>query len=210
MTKTAFLTLMLGVVLTTPAFAETKEKAAPAAEKKAKAVEVKPEKDNPVNEWMTAENKLIDTLNKPGKESFLILRNKHSVIRTVRVVERDVGSAVAACGKNNPDMKEAMDTRFKDWKHAIDPILVDADKFLKKEIEEQQLVYPNDFRHVLALNDKAFDYTESMVKKEVVTDKKACEKLLDSMDRTEDKLVNLLQDILVPENVVRERVKNNG
>ncbi len=199
MKKTAALTLMIllaGI--------------APAAAQKAKEVVVAPEKNTPVTEWMAAENKLIDTLNKSGKESFLILRNKHSVIRTVRIVERDVGSAVESCGKNNPDMKAAMDTRFKDWQSAINPILNDAEKFLKTEIEEQQLVYPNDFRHVLKLNDDAYEYTEKMVKKEVITDKPACEKLRDSMDRTEDQLVTLLQDILIPENVIRDRTKDNG
>ncbi len=176
-----------------------------AAEKKAKEVVVKPQ-ETPVSEWMNAENKLIDTLDKKNKESFLILRNKHSVIRSVRIVERDVGSAVKACGDKNPGMKKDMDARFKDWQNAVDPILKDADKFLQQEIDEQQIVYPSDFRHVLKLNDKAYEYTESQVKKEVVTSEEACGRLLNSMDRTEDKLVELLQDILVPQNVIRERV----
>lgn len=181
---------------------------APAYAQKAKQVEVKPEKNNPVQAWMEAENKLIDTLNQRGKEQFLILRNKHSMVRTVRVVGRDVGGAVKACGKNNPDMKEEMDARFSEWSGAVNSILDDADKFLQKEIDEQQLVYPSDFRHILKLNDKAYDYTESQVKKEVVTSKDACKKLLASMDRTEDRMVELLQDILVPESVIRERTKN--
>ena len=184
-------------VMTAPAFAQ-----------KAKPVEVKPEKNNPVQEWMDAENKLVDTLNQRGKEQFLVLRNKHSMVRTVRVVTRDVGSAVKACGKNNPDMKDTMDGRFGQWSGAVTPILDNADKFLQKEIDEQQLVYPSDFRHILKLNDKAYDYTEAQVKKEVVTSKDACENLLKSMDRTEDRMVELLQDILVPENVIRERTKN--
>lgn len=182
--------------------------APPAHAQTAKEIEVKPEGKNPVSEWMAAENKLIDTLNRAGKERFLIMRNKHGVIRTIKLVERDVGSAVKACGKNNSDMKKDMDARFKDWKNAIHPILKDAQKFLDKEIEEQQLVYPSDFRHVLKMNDKAYEYTEKQVVKEVVSSKEACEKLLASMDRTEDKLVQLLQDILIPENVIRERTKD--
>lgn len=183
--------------------------APPAHAQTAKEIEVKPEGKNPVSEWMAAENKLIDTLNRAGKERFLIMRNKHGVIRTIKLVERDVGSAVKACGKNNSDMKKDMDARFKDWKNAIHPILKDAQKFLDKEIEEQQLVYPSDFRHVLKMNDKAYEYTEKQVVKEVVSSKEACEKLLASMDRTEDKLVQLLQDILIPENVIRERTKDS-
>lgn len=183
--------------------------ATPALAQKAKEVEVKPEGKNPVSEWMAAENKLIDTLNRSGKERFLIMRNKHSVIRTIKLVERDVGAAVKACGKNNADMKKDMDGRFKDWQNAIHPILKDAQKFLDKEIDEQQLVYPSDFRHVLKMNDKAYEYTEKQVIKEVVSSKEACEKLLASMDRSEDQLVQLLQDILIPENVIRERTKDS-
>lgn len=184
--------------------------ASPAYAQKAKEVEVKPEGKNPVTEWMAAENKLIDTLDRRGKERFLIMRNKHSVIRTIKLVERDVGSAVKACGKNNADIKKDMDARFKDWQGAVNPILKDAQKFLDKEIEEQQLVYPSDFRHVLKMNDKAYEYSEKQIIKEVVTSKEACGKLLASMDRTEDQLVQLLQDILIPENVIRERTKDNG
>lgn len=193
--KHALLFICLMITVSLPALA---------AEKTAKTVEIDPQK-TPVSEWMTAENKLIDTLNKEGKEDFYILRNKYSVIRSIRVVERDVGNAVKACGKSNADMKNPMDARFKDWQNAVDPILVDAEKFLNKEIDEQQLVYPTDFRHVLKMNDKAFEYSESKIKKQVVTSKEACSKLLDSMDSTEDRLVELLQDILVPSNVIRER-----
>lgn len=184
--------------------------AAPSHAQTAKKVGVDPEEQSPVSEWMAAENKLIETLNARGKEEFLIMRNKHSVLRSVRIVERDVGNAVKACGKANPDLKEPMRARFKDWRGAVDPILDEADKFLDQEIEAQQLVYPSDFRHVLKLNDKAYEYSDSKIKKEVVTSKDACEKLLESMDRTEDKMVQLLQDILVPSDVVRQRVQDNG
>lgn len=198
MQKILLAALFAVLVATSPAFAQ-----------KAKEVEVKPEGKNPVSEWMAAENKLIDTLNRAGKERFLIMRNKHSVIRTIKLVERDVGAAVKACGKNNPDMKKDMDGRFKDWQNAVHPILKDAQRFLDKEIEEQQLVYPSDFRHVLKMNDKAYEYTEKQVVKEVVSSEDACKKLLASMDRTEDQLVQLLQDILIPENVIRERTKDS-
>lgn len=182
----------------------------PAAAQTAKQVEVNPQENTPVAQWMDAENKLIDTLNKTGKESFLILRNKHSAIRSVRIVERDVESAVKSCGKNNPDLKNDMDARFKQWKGSINPILKDAEKVLNREIEEQQLVYPADFRHVLKLNDKAYDYSEGMVKKEVVTTQEACRGLLDSMDRTEDRLVQLLQEILIPADVIRQRTSDQN
>lgn len=195
-----FFTLFSAMLIAMPSsFAQT-----------AKEIEVKPEKNNPVQEWMAAENKLIDTLNREGRERFLIMRNKHSVARAVKVVSRDVGNAVKACGKANPDMKEAMNGRYKEWQSAVSPILKDAQKFMDKEVKEQQLVYPSDFKHLMTLNDKAYEYTEKQVVKEVVTSKEACEGLLKSMDRTEDQLVQLLQEILIPENVIRERSQDNG
>lgn len=160
---------------------------------------------NPVQEWIAAENKLIDTLSKKDQQTFFIMRNKHGVIRSVQVVHRDVGNAVKACGKANPDMKKTMDGRFKDWENAVLPVIDLAQKYLDEEIDTQKVVFPSDFRYVLKMNDKAYRYGESKVEKQPVTDKEACEGLLESMDRTENKMVELLQDMLLPESVIRER-----
>lgn len=164
-----------------------------------------PEDNNPVQQWIAAENKLIDTLSNKDKASFFVMRNKHGVIRSVGVVRRDIGNAVKACGKANPGMKATMDTRFKNWEDAVLPVIDLADKFLKEEIETQKVVFPSDFKHVLKLNDKAYEYGESKIEKQPVTSEEACENLLESMDRTENKMVELLQDMLLPESVIRER-----
>lgn len=177
------------------------------AQNKVDEVGIEPERNTPVSEWMAAENKLIDTLNDDGKEAFLVMRNKHSVIRAVKIVRRDVSDAVKACGKENPEIKKSMRDRFAAWEKAIMPILKDAQKYLDTEIEQQQLVYPSDFKHVLQLNDKAYDYADNKVIKQVVSDKAACERLLASMDETENKLVDILEETLIPEDVIRERVK---
>ncbi len=180
------------LVLSGPALAEEKKEDA---------------KETPITKWIEAENKLIDTLPRQGKRSFYVMRNKHGVIRSVRIVRRDVGNAVKACGKENPDLKKPMRDRFKQWEEAVVPVLDLADKFFKEEIETQQIVHPGDFRHVLKLNDKAYTYGEKQIEKQVVTSKEACEGLLESMDRTEDKMVELLQDMLLPESVIRERAE---
>ena len=69
------------------------------------------------------------------------------------------------------------------------------------------MVFPSDFKYVLKLNDKAYAYGEKQIEKTPVTDKEACQGLLDSMDRTENKMVELLQDMLLPESVIRERAE---
>lgn len=194
MTRFIFSFLALLCLITTAAQAEESSKEA-----------VPPEKKTPITEWIAAENALIEPLTDEQQRTFYIIRNKHGVIRSVRVVDRDVGNAVKACGKENPDMKDKMDDRFKAWEGSVLPILDSAEKFLKEEIDKQEMVPASDFRHILKMNDEAFEFSEKQIEKSPVTTKDACEGLLKSMDRTEDKLINLLLDILIPENVIRQR-----
>ncbi len=189
----------LSLLLVMPAFAQDVKK----EDKKEEPKEI----TTPVTEWVAAENKLIATLSEKDKETFFIVRNKHSVVRSLRLVRDDIGNAVKGCGKENPDLKKDMDARFKDWQDAVMPILKEADKFLKEEIDSQKVVYPSDFKYVLKLNDKAYEYGNSKMDKRVLTDEKSCNKLMESMDRSENELITLLQEILLPEEVVRERLE---
>ncbi len=135
------------------------------------------------------------------------MRNKHSVIRTIEVVRRDITKAVKECGKENKDLKKPMKQRLKDWESAVNPIVKTARKFLEQELKEQDAFHLTDYRHVMRQNDEAFRFSDSKVEKTVVTTPEACNKLLDSMDRTEDDLIRLLQEILLPEEVIRTRLK---
>ena len=171
------------------------------------AEEKKIPEETPITKWITAENSLLDSLPNQNKEVFFVLRNKHSVIRSIGIVQRDIKDAVKACGKENKDLKKPMRDRFKDWENAVLPILKEAKKFLEIELKEQEAFHITDYRHVMKLNDKAYKFSESKIQKTPVTTKEACENLLSSMDETEDTLVNLLQDILLPEEVVRKRVE---
>ncbi len=193
MTRKILLSSALIVIFfSTPALAQGKA-SGPPAEK------------TPVKEWIDAENALIKPLSEKDKESFFILRNKYSVIRVVGIVERDVGNAVKSCGDNNPDMKDKMNTRFKQWKGAVDPIIDTAKKTWEKDMNAQTIVDAKEARHVLKLNDKAYEYGEKQIVKNPVSSKEACEGLLESMDDTEDKMVTLLQQTLLPESVIRTR-----
>ena len=164
-------------------------------------------KTTPITDWIDAENQMLDTMNLSSKEVFFIMRNKHSVIRTIEVVRRDIQKAVKACGKENKGLKNPMRDRLKDWENAVNPIIKNAREFLETELKEQEAFHLTDYRHVMRLNDKAFRYSDSKVEKTVVTTPEACQGLLDSMDRTEDELIRLLQEILLPEEVIRKRLK---
>lgn len=196
---------LLMPLIATPAFAKEDVKAL--AEENKKKVEDEIKKDTPITEWMSSENALLKRLPKQNQESFFILRNKHSMMRAVEMVRRDIGQAVKACSKENKDMKKDMNARFDQWKNAVNPILKEAKNFLELELKEQTAFHVQDYRHVMALNDKAYKFSESKIKKTPVTTKEACQGLLESMDRTEDNLINILQDVLLPEEVVRERVE---
>lgn len=169
--------------------------------------EPKAPQETPVSKWIAAENSLLDNLPKANRDVFFVFRNKHSVIRSIEIVKDDIGSAVKACGIENSDMRRDMNARFKDWQNAVLPILKEARKFLKKELKEQEAFHISDYKHVMKLNDKAYAYSESKIEKKPVSSKEACEALMASMDASEDKLIQLLQTILLPEDVVRQRLK---
>ena len=159
----------------------------------------------PISEWRTAEDAIIKTLEgKDDQETYFILRNKYGVIRAIRVVKRDIGNAVQACGQENPQLQDKMNTRFKDWKKSVDPILKHAESFLRQEVREQSVLPEKEFKRIQKLNDKALDFQESRVEKKPVTEEEACLRLLESMDRTEDQMLGLMQNILLPESVIRE------
>lgn len=191
--------LLLLVVLPLNAFAE---------DKKADEEQTKVEQ-TPITKWIKAENSLIEPLSKKDQETFFIIRNKYSVIRTLRVVRDDIKSAVDVCAKENENLKDDINSRFTDWENAVLPILKEADGLLKQEIKEQQVVKPSSFRKVLKLNDKAYKFSQSKIQKRPVSDEKSCKSLMKSMDKTENELISLLQTILLPENVVRERIEQD-
>lgn len=170
-----------------------------------KKVEDEIKKDTPITEWISSENALLDRLIGEKKQTFFVLRTKHSTIRAIETVRRDIGNAVEACSVKNSELKNEITERFDEWKASVNPILDDARKYLDQELQEQQAFHRTDYDHIIKLNDKAYKFSDEQVKKTPVTEKKACEQLIRSMDRTEDNLISLLQDILIPEEVIRAR-----
>lgn len=162
--------------------------------------------ETPITKWIDAENQLLVSLPKENQKIFFIIRNKHSTMRAIRVVHRDIKEAVKACSKANPTLKKEMNSRLKDWEKSVFPILDNADNFLKKELKEQQAFHVKDYKYVTKLNDKAYEFSESKIEKSPITTEPACRSLLKSMDDTEDKLISLLQDILLPKEVIQNRV----
>jgi hypothetical protein len=201
----SFLIALFSICLSYPVVAQ--DEAEKRAEENQQKVEQEIEKETPITKWIDSENEVLNSLSKESQQVFFILRNKHSMMRSVDIVKRDVKNAVQKCSDKNVDMAEDMQTRYKKWSESIDPILNDAQEFLELELKEQQFFDVADYRRVVKMNDDAYEFSESKVKKQIVTTPEACQNLLESMDRTEEQLIDILQDALLPEEVVRERVE---
>ncbi len=202
-----FLTLSF---ISTPVLAQeevkpSKEEIEKLADENKRKVEDEIKKDTPITEWLSSENALLDRLPEQNKQTFFIIRSKHSTMRAIETVREDIGSAVQACSKENPDLKKQMNERFDAWKGSVNPVLKEARTFLKQELKEQTAFHMTDYNHIIKLNDKAYKFSNEQVKKTPVTSKDACLRLVKSMDRTEDNLISLMQDILIPEEVIRSR-----
>lgn len=217
MTRSKFFlsTMIVGLsLLAAPVLAQDKAKDKPAekpvesvVKKKAPAAPaaIAGQPTGPVKDWIDAENAMIDPLSQKDQESVFILRNKYSIIRVIGIVERDIGNAVKSCGDKNPGMKKQMDDRYKQWKNSVNPIITTAKKQLDKDIDAQKMVDVDQFRKVLKLNDKAYEFGDKQTTKTPVTTPEACKGLLSSMDRTEDEMITLLRQTLLPEDVIRKR-----
>lgn len=168
----------------------------------------KPKPDTPITRWLAAESEVVKGLDDAQKDTYFILRNKYGLIRAIRIVKRDVGNAIQECGQANPDLQDPMTKRYKSWTESVDPILKTADAFLEQEIKEQKVVSQDTFQKMLDMNDEAYDFQQDAIEKTVVTTPEACNKLLKSMDETEEDMLRLMQGVLLPEHLIRETPKN--
>ncbi|MEM7618764.1 MAG: hypothetical protein AAF244_05240, partial [Pseudomonadota bacterium] len=71
-------------------------------------------------------NGLMMTLGEREQQHFFLAYNNYNLLETVKVVQKDVSNAIDKCGENNPDMKNDLDTRFKDWNAAVNPMLKES------------------------------------------------------------------------------------
>lgn len=214
MTRTpVLLTAAIALLSVSPAIAQDKP-AADTAKKTESVLKKEPEQkksaeNTPVKKWIDAENAVIDKLKPRDQETFLLIREKYSIIKTIGIAEGDIGNAVKSCGKNNPDMKDKMESRFKQWQDAVNPIIKAAEKNLESELNNQKVVEVSAAKNIFKLQDDAYAYNEKMTTKQVVTSAEACQGLLDSMDRTEDNMIKLLEQTLLPESVIRQKYERS-
>ncbi len=161
------------------------------------AAQEKPSKDNkpadPIEKLSLNTKELLEGLDKDRLELVYATRMRDGIIRAVHYIHKMVSGAVDACKQAQPDMKEDLENRYRKWWATLEPLLEKAEESTKEKIEAQDDIDPDRIYHHLELVQEAAEYTQGKVEKEFVTDRKACQYLLDNMDVTEKDLSRQLK-----------------
>ena len=149
------------------------------------------------NEILNKAAEFAKDLDKTESRHFGVMYGNYNMISVVNTVRDHVEEAVEACGDENPDMEDEMDTRFDEWKAAVDPVIEQAEANVSNMILAQEYAEPRDLRGFFKDIDRARKERNEAVEKVPVTSVDACENLLVTMDDTQKNMVQLLQQTLV-------------
>lgn len=142
-------------------------------------------------------NSIMLTLSEREQQHFFLAYNNYNLLETVKVVKEDVGKAIDKCSENNPDMKDALNDRYKDWTKAIDPMLKESKAVFDNMMLAQEYISKKEQKEVFGLVDKTRDKTNNQIEKIPVTTPEACEYLMSKMDETQDNMLKILRSTLV-------------
>ncbi|MBU0859706.1 MAG: hypothetical protein KJ667_07190 [Alphaproteobacteria bacterium] len=142
---------------------------------------------------------LVTPLSQPQMQDLYKLREGYGLIRSVEIVQRDIGQAVKFCGEDNPDLKKAMDERYKSWNEHVDPVLKERMSVLQAAVDAQTFASPAKIRDYFKALDNAAAYAESKFDKRIVTTPDACKSLRESMDDSEKDVADIMKDLKVPD-----------
>jgi hypothetical protein len=157
--------------------------------------------------------KIAQGLSPAQQQHFFILYNNYNMIGTVKMVQGDIGKAVAACGKENPELKEKMDSRYKTWSEAIDPVVKESEGNVNNMVIAQDYAKPEELKDVFKGLDDTRKLANAQIEKTPVTTKDACEYLLNTMDDTQENFVQLLRRTLMsppPVAPAKDEAKKEG
>lgn len=185
------LPLTLVLMMASPALAATD----PVTPESAEAAKVL-KSENPYFEKMKEKNaELSKKLGEPELKHLYFIREGYGITRAVKMVRHDVGDAVKACGKDNPDMKPDMEGRFEEWTKAVDPVIEGKEAAINTAIEGQTYAKPKEIKEYLKLIEQTAEYANKNIDKQIITTPEACESLLKSMDKTQKVVSDLIAKI---------------
>lgn len=207
MTALRFLLLAFALtVFAVPAMAAEDEKAPAAAETEKAAQPAKEEKKDEAAPQVRSESakKMYKSISKfamnlePAQmQHFYLTYNNYNLIKTVETVRGDVGKAVTACGENNPDMKDKLDSRYKKWSDALEPLYKESEANLNNMMIAQDYAEPEAIKDIFKQVDATRKETQGQFEKIPVTTPEACDYMLGKMDETQDTMLSLLRATLI-------------
>lgn len=142
-------------------------------------------------------NDLMLELPKREQKHFFLAYTNYNLIETVKVVQKDVGTAIDKCGENNPDMKSDLRARFKEWNGALKPLIKDAEAQFKSMLAAQDYASKGEIKNIFDSVDNTRDKTYNQIEKIPVTTPEACQYLLSKMDETQENMTNILNSTLL-------------
>ncbi len=134
---------------------------------------------------------------KNEKKHFMAMYGSYNLISVVNIVRTDVEEAIEKCADKNPDMKDALKSRYKDWDASLEPVMDEAQGNLDNMIKVQDYAKEGDIEDFFEFLDEQREAKTEDIKKVPVTTPEACEHLRSAMDKTQEQLIALLRSTLV-------------
>jgi hypothetical protein len=142
-------------------------------------------------------SKFAMNLDPPEMQHFYLTYNNYNLLKTVETVRGDVGKAVDACAKNNPDMADKLQSRYQKWSEALEPVYKESEGNLNNMIIAQEYAKPEQIQDIFKQVDETRDEAQSQFEKIPVTTPEACDYMLGKMDETEESMLSLLRATLI-------------
>ena len=143
-------------------------------------------------------------------ENLSVIKDAFGIIRAVRVTNKSVEATVKKCGTENPEMKAEMDEEYALWKNGVVTMMRDKEKIMKLSINDGRFSKPKDVTGFLDLIDKAAQYADDKMEKNILSTPSSCESLKKSMTRTSKKLEEMLGQLSFPIAVPRVKAETTS
>ncbi len=151
---------------------------------------------DPVKRLAKNTDELLSGMDEEELKFIYATRMRDGIIRAVKYIQGMVSGAAEACETAQPDMQDALEERYQRWWEVLSPLLAQAEAHLNKTIENQDLIEPDKIHKHLEMVKEAAEYTRGKIEKKYVTDREACQYLLENMDVTEENLSRQLRETL--------------